>query len=106
MAFYDWNHNGKKDIQDDYLEYNIYKKSTENNQNNSYNSYPKKSSNTWGTVGAAAFVIAFLYLFAWFGNTFGGNNKCMEIGCLEKRKSRDTLYCSEHYMEHLKDKYK
>lgn len=31
MAIYDWNHNGKKDIQDDYLEYNIYKKSTEDN---------------------------------------------------------------------------
>lgn len=32
MALYDWNHNGRKDIQDDYLEYNIYKKCTEDNQ--------------------------------------------------------------------------
>ena len=30
MAFYDWNHNGKKDIQDDWLEYNIYQESTKN----------------------------------------------------------------------------
>ncbi len=29
MALYDWDHNGKKDIIDDYLEYNIYKKSDE-----------------------------------------------------------------------------
>lgn len=28
MAVYDWNKNGKKDIQDDYLEYNIYKNSS------------------------------------------------------------------------------
>lgn len=26
MAFYDWNKDGKKDVQDDWLEYNIYKK--------------------------------------------------------------------------------
>ena len=31
MAFYDWNKDGKKDVQDDFIEYNIYKKSTENN---------------------------------------------------------------------------
>ena len=23
MAFYDWNHNGKKDVQDDFIEYNM-----------------------------------------------------------------------------------
>lgn len=28
MAVYDWNKNGKKDVQDDYLEYNIYKNSS------------------------------------------------------------------------------
>ncbi|MBE7044462.1 MAG: hypothetical protein E7397_02955 [Ruminococcaceae bacterium] len=32
MAFYDWNQNGKKDMQDDYLEYKIYQESTKNNQ--------------------------------------------------------------------------
>ena len=25
MAFYDWNKDGKKDVQDDFIEYNIYK---------------------------------------------------------------------------------
>lgn len=33
MAMYDWNHNGKNDRQDDYLEYMIYKDCT--NDNNS-----------------------------------------------------------------------
>ena len=28
MAFFDWNHDGKKDVQDDFIEYNIYKEST------------------------------------------------------------------------------
>lgn len=27
MAVYDWNNNGKKDVQDDFLEYNIYNES-------------------------------------------------------------------------------
>ena len=45
MAFYDWNKNGKKDIQDDWLEYNIYKKSIEKDDtNSSYNSSPKRYS--------------------------------------------------------------
>lgn len=26
MALFDWNHNGKKDFMDDYIEYNIYKR--------------------------------------------------------------------------------
>ena len=35
MAFYDWNHNGKKDVADYYIEYQIYKESTSNtNYNN------------------------------------------------------------------------
>lgn len=34
MAFYDWNRDGKKDAQDDFLEYNIYKESTKNTNNN------------------------------------------------------------------------
>ena len=38
MAFYDWNKDGKKDVQDDFIEYNIYKKSTQKNNNNNYSS--------------------------------------------------------------------
>ena len=34
MAFFDWNRDGKKDITDDFIEYNIYKQSTQNNNNN------------------------------------------------------------------------
>mgnify|MGYP000797307696 CR=1 FL=1 len=34
MAMYDWNHNGKNDRQDDYLEYMIYKECTNDNNSN------------------------------------------------------------------------
>lgn len=36
MAFYDWNRDGKKDMVDDYLEYNIYKESTKDNDSSNY----------------------------------------------------------------------
>lgn len=36
MAFYDWNHDGKKDFADDFIEYNIYKESTKNSTSSSY----------------------------------------------------------------------
>ena len=40
MAMYDWNHNGKNEMQDDYLEYMIYKDSTnDNNSNTNHSSY-------------------------------------------------------------------
>ncbi len=37
MAFYDWNKDDKKDIQDDFIEYNIYKQSTQNSSHSSGN---------------------------------------------------------------------
>lgn len=50
MALYDWNHNGKKDIEDDFIEYEIYKNST--NKNNS--KYTKKQNgkeiSTFGAI--------------------------------------------------------
>lgn len=36
MVFYDWNRDGKKDMVDDYLEYNIYKESTKDNDSSNY----------------------------------------------------------------------
>ena len=56
MAFFDWNHNGKKDWQDDYIEYNIYKECTKDDDNNNYSSsnYSNNNySNNSGCGGAA-----------------------------------------------------
>ncbi len=33
MAFNDWNKDGKRDVQDDFIEYNIYKQSTQQKDN-------------------------------------------------------------------------
>ena len=99
MAFYDWNHNGKKDVQDDFIEYNIYKKSTENNNNN----YSSNSGCSGTTIIIIAIILVILFII---GKVSEGNGTCMEIGCLEERSSKNTLYCSEHYMKHINDKYK
>lgn len=46
MALFDWNHNGKKDFMDDYIEYNIYKRNLERieAQKNEYGSYSKRTT--------------------------------------------------------------
>jgi len=46
MAFYDWNHNGKKDFTDDFIEYQIYKDSTSNSN------YTPRTDNAISTFGA------------------------------------------------------
>lgn len=34
MAFFDWNHDGKLDMQDSFLDYNIFKACTEEEKDN------------------------------------------------------------------------
>ena len=58
MAFYDWNRDGKKDVQDDFIEYNIYKQSTQNNNNNNYRSNGGMSNFGAGCVTMASIFIA------------------------------------------------
>lgn len=58
MAFYDWNKDGKKDVQDDFIEYNIYKQSTQNNNNNNYRSNGGMSNFSAGCATVASIFIA------------------------------------------------
>ena len=58
MAFFDWNKDGKKDVQDDFIEYNIYKQSTQNNSNNNYNSGGGMSNFGAGCATVASIFIA------------------------------------------------
>lgn len=58
MAFFDWNKDGKKDVQDDFIEYNIYKQSTQNNSNNKYNSGGGMSNFGAGCATVASIFIA------------------------------------------------
>lgn len=65
MAFYDWNHDDKNDITDDYLEYQIYKNSTNNS---------KYTSHTGGisTFGAIVASVGGLFLAALIIALLGG----------------------------------
>lgn len=59
MAFYDWNKDGKKDVQDDFIEYNIYKQSTQNNTNNNY-----RSNGGMSNFGAGCATVASIFIAA------------------------------------------
>lgn len=61
MALYDWNHDGKKDWQDNIIEYQIYKESTGQSDESSYT---PRSGNGMSTFGAIISVIAGLFLQA------------------------------------------
>lgn len=68
MAMYDWNHNGKNDWQDNYLEYQIYKDVTGQKDEPSYTS---GKGNGMSTFGAIVSIIAGLFLQSAFYLTFG-----------------------------------
>lgn len=68
MAFFDWNHDGKKDFTDDYIEYQIYKNSTENSNDN----YTPSHGNGISTFGAIVATIGGLLLAAAIVALLGG----------------------------------
>lgn len=68
MAFYDWNQDGKKDLMDDYIEYNIYEQVTGENTNNGYT--PR--GNGISTFGAIVATIGGLFLAAAILALLGG----------------------------------
>ena len=53
MAFYDWNHDGKKDMVDDFIEYHVYKDCMKSEN---------RSSNSYGRSGDGAWIIGFIVL--------------------------------------------
>lgn len=69
MALHDWNHDGKKEWQDNYIEYQIYKNSTGQKNNSSYT-----RSNGISTFGAIFSTIGGLFLGALIIALFAGDN--------------------------------
>ena len=69
MALYDWNHDGEKDWQDSYIEYQIYKNSTGQKNNSSYT-----PSNGISTFGAILSTVGGLFLGALLVALFAGDN--------------------------------
>lgn len=61
MAMYDWNHDGKKDSTDNFIEYQIYGDATGQEDKPSYT---PRSGNGMSTFGAIVSVIAGLFLQA------------------------------------------
>ena len=56
MAFNDWNHDGRKDWQDNYIEYQIYRDVTGNKNNSSYTL--RNGISTFGGLFLGAGVVA------------------------------------------------
>lgn len=90
MAFYDWNHDGKKDWQDNFIEYNIYKRSTGNNDSLSRHSSSGGSGSTLGSI--IAVIIVFIIL-GWIVNLF--TPKCIVDGC-DSEQMEGSSYCYYH----------
>lgn len=68
MALHDWNHDGKKDWQDNFIEYQIYKDATGQKKNSSYT-----SSNGISTFGAILSTVGGLFLGAMIVALFAGD---------------------------------
>lgn len=58
MAFYDWNGNGKNDLEDDLIEYNIYKNCTDNNNSNNNSGCGCCCGPVLGILGVLIMIIA------------------------------------------------
>ena len=68
MALYDWNHDGKKDCTDDFIEYQIYSQSTSNSN------YSPRCSAGISTFGAIVSTIGGLFCGAGIVALFAGDN--------------------------------
>ena len=69
MALYDWNHNGKKDWQDNYIEYQVYKDVTGQKDNSAYT-----PSNGISTVGAILCMVGGLFSSTGIVSLLSGGN--------------------------------
>ena len=71
MAMYDWNGNGKKDMADDFIEYNIYKECTGKHEDTGY--YRSSHKGGISTFGAILATILGLVVQAVIYYIFGVN---------------------------------
>jgi len=90
MAFHDWNQDGKKDWQDNYIEYNIYKSSTgKSNSSSGYSS----SGGGCSTLGAIIGVIVVFLVLGGIISIF--TPKCSMSGC-DNDAVEGERYCYLH----------
>ena len=81
MALFDWNRDGKKDWQDDYIEYQVYKDMTDQNKQSEQQSPSGSGGGSGGgmsSFGALVSTVGGLLLFVIMFILFGGNAEDME----------------------------
>ena len=95
MAIYDWNHDGKKNIQDDFIEYQIINNSTDKDSSNV--SRGKANGNTSYGVKIIGFIV-FIGIICLIGLImYASEPKCIESGCNNKQVPGSN-YCHIHKM--------
>lgn len=72
MALYDWNSDGKKNVTDDFIEYQIYKQSVSKQSDNNYMS---RNGGGISTFGAFIAMAGGLFLAAAIVALFGGGEE-------------------------------
>lgn len=91
MAFFDWNHDGKKDFTDDFIEYEMYKRSRNASQGN-------RSNNNDGCLTNFLTVLMTVGILLLFGAILQScEPKCAYPGC-DSEVSEENTYCSYHQL--------
>lgn len=90
MAFYDWNNDGKKDWQDDFVEYNIYKESVEKKKNTT--TFRNNNGNI-SNFGAVVIAVAIILFIGWI--MMSCEAQCAASGCHNKPEDGSS-YCWLH----------
>lgn len=91
MAIFDWNHNGKNDLQDDFLEFQIYQDYLKKRKEGGYSSA--------GSTGCGTAIITVIVIIVILGIIALGMEactpRCIAVGCDNKRTDGSS-YCSFH----------
>jgi len=102
MAIRDWNGDGKKDIVDEFFEYNIYKYCTKSNNSsgNTYysgnKSYSGASGSSDGCLTSIAYIIAIVIVYGILMLFVPDEpDICGKIGC-DRECWKDSNFCIFH----------
>ena len=63
MSLYDWNGDGKKDLSDDYIEYNIYNEVMNDDDENSSSSYSHDYQSSGSGSGCLTWIVSIFVMY-------------------------------------------
>lgn len=91
MALFDWNSDGKKDWQDNFIEYHACRTSMEYHKNN-----PSSSNGCEGCISTVLAIIVFVIFFGFIGMLMEScDAKCIKSGCDNEQRDGSS-YCWLH----------